>query len=71
MPVTNGNGGGGGNGLHPFIEGLLKTLPQPETVWELDKRAKWLQAAGHIFDLIYTAQDDAGSLVIKVEKGSA
>lgn len=63
----NGGGNGGGTTLHPFIEGLLKTLPQAETPWEIDKRAKWLQAAANIFDLIYTASDDSKSLSIKVE----
>jgi hypothetical protein len=61
------NGGGGPPTLHPFIEGLLKTLPQPETPWEIEKRAKWLQAAANIFDLIYSASDDSKSLSIKAE----
>lgn len=55
-------GGGGNNGggrrpppgdLHPFIQGLLDTLPEPETTWTVEGRAKWLQAAANIFDLIY------------------
>lgn len=41
------------SGLHPFIEGLLDTLPEPETNWAVEGRAKWLQAAAHCFDLIY------------------
>jgi hypothetical protein len=41
------------SGLHPFIQGLLDTLPEPETNWTVEGRAKWLQAAAHIFDLIY------------------
>jgi hypothetical protein len=61
----NGNGGnGGGNrrkveseyetsGLHPFIRGLLDTIPEPGTNWAMEGRAKWLQAAANIFDLIY------------------
>lgn len=51
----NGNGGGGDRDLHPFIEGLLRTLPDPdsEEEWPLDKRVKWLQTAANIFDLIY------------------
>jgi len=39
--------------LHPFIQGLLDTLPAPETNWSVEGRAKWLQAAAHCFDLIY------------------
>jgi hypothetical protein len=51
-------GGGNGNGnvpppRHPFIEGLLKTLPEPDTEWPAQARAKWLQTAANIFDLIY------------------
>jgi hypothetical protein len=41
------------SGLHPFIQGLLDTLPAPETNWTIEGRAKWLQAAAHCFDLIY------------------
>jgi hypothetical protein len=39
--------------LHPFIQGLLDSLPQPDTNWTVDGRAKWLQAAANIFDLMY------------------
>lgn len=41
--------------LHPFIQGLLKTLPDPEgePEWPLAQRVKWLQTAANIFDLIY------------------
>jgi hypothetical protein len=38
---------------HPFIQGLLDTLPEPETNWAVEGRAKWLQTAANIFDLIY------------------
>jgi hypothetical protein len=38
---------------HPFIQGLLDTLPEPNTNWTVEGRAKWLQAAAHNFDLIY------------------
>jgi len=46
-------GGGSGGGLHPFIEGLLRTLPEPETAWSTADQAKWLQTAASIFGLIY------------------
>lgn len=39
--------------LHPFIQGLLDSLPAPDTNWTVDGRAKWLQAAANIFDLMY------------------
>ncbi len=44
------------NDLHPFIQGLLKTLPKPETDWPTGGRVKWLQTAANIFDLIYTGE---------------
>jgi hypothetical protein len=40
-------------GLHPFVEGLLETLPEPGTNWAIEGRAKWLQAAANNFDLMY------------------
>ena len=61
----NGGGNGGGkrlvedddaphvSGFHPFIQGLLDTLPEPNTNWAIEGRAKWLQTAANIFDLIY------------------
>jgi hypothetical protein len=42
-----------GLGRHPFIQGLLDTLPEPKTNWTVEGRAKWLQAAARCFDLIY------------------
>ena len=48
-----GRGGGGGGGHHPFIEGLLQTLPEPGTLWTVEGRAAWLQAAAQNFTLIY------------------
>jgi hypothetical protein len=41
---------------HPFIEGLLQTLPEPHTDWPAQDRAKWLQTAANIFDLIYKGE---------------
>ena len=53
--VPSGGGAGGGQppGLHPFIQGLLQTLPSTGTVWPQEKRAEWLQAAETVFKLIY------------------
>ncbi len=67
---TRKNSGNGGGTYHPFIEGLLKTLPEAETPWEIEKRLKWLQAAANIFDLIYSASDDSKRLSIKVESSA-
>ena len=41
---------------HPFIEGLLETLPHPNEVWSIEGREKWLSAASNIFDLIYKTE---------------
>ena len=50
-----------GRRLHPFIQGLLDTIPdipnpmeKPE--WPVADRAKWLQTAANIFDLIYKGE---------------
>lgn len=51
--IKTNNIGNDQSELHPFIQGLLKTLPEPETNWAIEGRAKWLQAAANIFDLMY------------------
>ncbi len=48
--------GGGGGQYHPFIEGLLETLPEPGTLWTVEGRAAWLQAAAQNFTLIYKGE---------------
>jgi hypothetical protein len=53
--------------FHPFIQGLLDTLPEPETNWTIEGRAKWLMAAANIFDLMYKG---SGKIEI-VAKGDA
>lgn len=53
--------------IHPAMEGLLKALPPDESCWEIEKRAKWLQAAAHIFDLIYTASDHSKTISIDIK----
>ena len=60
-PVERGGGdsGGGGGGkrtLHPFIQGLLDTLPEQGTLWTVEGRAAWLQAAAQNFTLIYKGE---------------
>lgn len=52
-PGRRRNGGGGGGSYHPFIEGLLETLPEPGTVWSIEGRAAWLEAAASAFKLLY------------------
>jgi len=50
---------------HPFIQGLLDHLPQPETTWAIEGRAKWLRTAADIFDLMYKG---SGEISIKVDR---
>lgn len=52
--------------LHPFIQGLLKTLPEQSTAWSLRDRAKWLRLAANAFDLIYKSDDSDGEIQIRV-----
>jgi hypothetical protein len=58
-----GSGAGGGN-LHPFIQGLLETLPQPGTDWSANERADWLNAAATMFKLIYKG---GGNVTVKAD----
>ena len=43
--------------LHPFVQGLLDTLPQPGTEWGVYGRVSWLEAAEKIFELLYEGKD--------------
>ncbi len=56
------------SGRHPFIQGLLDTLPEPQTNWAMEGRAKWLQAAANIFDLIYKG---SGTIAISAKGENA
>ncbi|NHK27440.1 hypothetical protein FF098_005945 [Parvularcula flava] len=53
--------------LHPFIEGLLKTLPKTGEQWDHAARVKWLKLAANAFDLIYTGE---GTIEIKEIKST-
>lgn len=48
----------GSASYHPFIEGLLKTLPETGSEWAVKDRAKWLRLAANAFDLIYTGDGE-------------
>jgi hypothetical protein len=37
----------------PLIQALVDKLPQPNAIWTLEERAKWLRAAAIIFNLVY------------------
>jgi hypothetical protein len=67
--TTRRTGIGDGNPHHPFIEGLLQKLPESDAEWPLADRMKWLQAATHIFELMYTmAQDERGEIKVSIER---
>lgn len=53
-PRRKGSGDGGGH--HPFVQGLLETMPEPGTMWTIEGRASWLEAAANIFTLIYKGE---------------
>lgn len=38
---------------HLLIEGLLAELPEANEGWPIEDQARWLQAAAHIFGLLY------------------
>lgn len=57
-------GGGGGSGYHPFVEGLLQTMPEPGTLWAIEGRAAWLEAAANVFKLMYKGD---GKITVRTE----
>lgn len=57
-------GGNGRDGLHPFIQGLLDKLPAPDADWPMADRAKWLQTAANIFDLMYKSDEKDKSIAV-------
>jgi len=57
--------------LHPFVIGLLKTLPKTPTEgaqadWAMRERVKWLRTAASIFGLIY-GDEDGGEIEITIK----
>lgn len=73
-PARIRSGGGGADEppalLNPFVQGLLAKLPEPEGEWTVGDRAKWLQTAANIFDLIYDAGTiPGGTIVVEVKTG--
>ena len=54
--------------LHPFVNGLLDKLPSPDSEWPIKDRAKWLTTAANIFDLMYSAPNDAMTIEITVKQ---
>lgn len=62
-PKSGNTGNTSDSTYHPFIQGLLQKLPTPETDWSMSQRAKWLQTAANIFDLMYEDKSE-GSIAI-------
>jgi hypothetical protein len=63
-----GNGGSGGGGHHPLIDGLIRALPAAGTLWPIEARRKWLQAAAMNFDYAYNAEtEDVRSIKVTIE----
>lgn len=58
-PSPKRGSGDGSDGLHPFIQGLLKELPPAGDVWPEAKRKLWLDTAASIFRIIY--KDEAAN----------
>ena len=49
---------GGTKITDPLLQGLIERLPKPDGAWSLDARAKWLDIASRIFELVYSAGDN-------------
>jgi len=41
----------------PLIQGLVDRLPEPDSIWSLDDRVRWLRTAANIFALIYNCRE--------------
>ena len=41
----------------PLIQGLVDRLPEPDSIWSLDDRVRWLRTAANIFALIYKGRE--------------
>jgi hypothetical protein len=41
----------------PCIQGLVDRLPEPDSIWSLDDRVRWLRTAANIFALIYKCRE--------------
>lgn len=71
--ANGGDGGGNGKKRHPFIEGLLETLPPAavgleKSEWSVQSRQEWLQTAAGIFNLIYKSPaEDRGSVKVTLD----
>ena len=44
----------------PLIRGMLDRLPAPGSVWDYDKRVRWLQIFASNLDMVYCVADESG-----------
>ena len=44
-------------GIAGLVRGLMDLLPEPDSIWSIEDRAKWLRLAADIFDLGYKLGD--------------
>ena len=73
---SNNDGGGGTDSSespespphHPFVEGLLRELPDAESEWKLERRVKWLRTAANIFDMIYEDSEESREIQINIRQ---
>jgi hypothetical protein len=57
--ASDGNDGGSGGGkYHPFITGLLQSLPPTGSEWSTADRANWLSIANGVFKMLYKGSTD-------------
>src|SRR5262245_8094406 len=60
LPVLNlctEQGGSTDKSPDPLIQGLVNRLPEPDSIWSLNDRVKWLRTAANIFGLIYKCSE--------------
>lgn len=50
---SGGGSGGGGGDLDPFVQVLVRSLPEPGSVWPQSEREKWMRLASAAFDVVY------------------
>lgn len=61
-----GGESGGGFRRDPTLEALFQHLPAPDSEWSIEKRARWLRAIAHVFEVVYPREDGDGRSV-KIE----
>lgn len=44
-------------GLDHLVHGLMDLLPEPDSIWSIEDRVKWLRLAEGIFDIGYKTRD--------------